>query len=314
MIAGSLRGRVEEAFPVAPLTTYRLGGKAELYVEPAGAHDLVALGRALKEAGVAAGEIPILALGRGSNLVISDEGLPGIVLRMGPAFSWIEPRPEHPGLVAGASTPLPQVANWAARRGLSGLEWLVSIPGSVGGAVRMNAGAHGGETAGALVTATVFDLDELALVKRPPASLHFAYRRSSLTERDVVVEATFELDRDNVARIKARMENYRKHRAQTQPGALQNAGSVFKNPEGDSSGRLVEAAGLKGFSVGGASVSDLHANFFMAGPQASAQDVYDLVHTVRALVRDRFGVELEPEIRFAGRFRPAAGAEVADGG
>jgi UDP-N-acetylmuramate dehydrogenase len=186
------------------------------------------------------------------------------------------------------------------------LEFAVSIPGSVGGAVRMNAGAHGGEISDSLASVTLFDLDDLE-VRRPPVSaLEFGYRRSNLTEKDLVLDATFDLDPGELSAIRAKMDGYRKHRSATQPGAVQNAGSVFKNPPGDSAGRLVEAAGLKGFRVGGASVSELHANFAMAGEEASAQDVYDLVQEVRRRVREASGVELEPEIRFVGSFTRSA--------
>jgi UDP-N-acetylmuramate dehydrogenase len=167
----------------------------------------------------------------------------------------------------------------------------------------MNAGAHGRAIGDSLHSATIFSLDRLVLERRAAASLGLSYRRSDLTANDVVVEARFELSAAPEAEVRERMESYRRHRAQTQPGAVQNAGSVFKNPPGDAAGRLVEAAGLKGFRVGGAAVSELHANFFVAGPGASAQDVYDLVSAVKARVLEAFGVTLEEEIRFVGAFR-----------
>jgi UDP-N-acetylmuramate dehydrogenase len=299
LLRDRLEGRVEVDRPLAALTTYRLGGPAALYVEPRSAADLTALGEVLRARHP--GGVPVLALGRGSNLVVSDSGFPGVVIRMGQAFSWIDPAGES-GLEAGASTSLPLLANWAARRGLAGLEFAVAIPGSVGGAVRMNAGAHGGSVADHLDSAGVFALDDLELVRRRRDELGFAYRRSSLTENDVVVDARFELTADDPGAIRRRMDSYRRHRAETQPGAVQNAGSVFKNPAGDSAGRLVEAAGLKGFRVGGAAVSELHANFFVAGEGASAQDVYDLVKEVKRRVHAASGVELEEEIRFVGAF------------
>jgi UDP-N-acetylmuramate dehydrogenase len=296
-----LRGRVEAERPLAGLTTYRLGGPARLYVEPADPADIDALGDTLRDAP----GVPLLVLGRGSNVVVSDGGWPGIALRLGPAFAWIEPLEvaDAPGgLRAGAGTPLPTLANWAARRGLSGLEFLVAIPGSVGGAVRMNAGAHGGAVADTLCGARVADLARAAIAARAAGDLDLGYRRSNLASHDVVLDATFALRADDGSAIRARMDEYRRHRAATQPGALQNAGSVFRNPPGDAAGRLVEAAGLKGWRVGGACVADLHANFFIADPGAAAQDVFDLVEGVAERVRSLFGVELEPEIRFAGAF------------
>lgn len=236
-------------------------------------------------------------------MVVSDEGWPGIVLRLAEGWSWIRGAGET-SMQAGASTPLPQAANWAARRSLSGFEFAVGIPGSIGGAVRMNAGAHGASTADILRTATVLDLHDFAVEERSGEMLEFGYRYSNLSPSNVVLDATFDLTPDADHAIRARMDKYRKHRADTQPGALQNAGSVFKNPAGESAGRLVEAAGLKGFRVGGAWVSDLHANFFMAADDATSQDVFALVAQVRARVKERFGVDLEPEIRFVGDFQP----------
>jgi UDP-N-acetylmuramate dehydrogenase len=295
--------RVETDFDLARYTTYRLGGPAALYVEPATAADLQTLGTLLRQAD--SERPPVLILGRGSNLVISDQGFPGVVIRMGTAFASLKSGGPT-ALVAGASSTLPQLANWAARRCLTGLEFTISIPGSVGGAVRMNAGAHGSEISDHLSSVTLFDLDDLQLSRPSPSSLGFAYRRSNLTEQDLVIDATFELEPDDPQMIRGRMDSYRKHRSDTQPGAAQNAGSVFKNPPGESAGRLVEGAGLKGYRVGGASVSELHANFFMAGEGATAQDVYDLVQEVRRRVKESSGVDLEPEIRFVGAFQDRA--------
>jgi UDP-N-acetylmuramate dehydrogenase len=297
-------GTVALDYPIGRLTTYRLGGSAALYFEPQSTEDLDALGAVLRAGGVGPGELPTLILGRGSNMVISDEGWPGLILRMGDAFSWVRAADADPdGLTAGASTDLPRLVNWAARRSLSGLEFAIAIPGSVGGAVRMNAGAHGRDVASCLVSASVFDIDSWTLDAVGRDSLGFSYRRSNLTSRRIVVDATFVLQRDDSDAIRRRIEEYRRHRSQTQPGAVQNAGSVFKNPPDDSAGRLVEAAGLKGLRVGGAHVSELHANFFVADAGAAAQDVFDLVKEVQNRVSERFSVRLEPEIRFVGAFR-----------
>jgi UDP-N-acetylmuramate dehydrogenase len=302
-VARSLRkdfsGRVETVFPLGRLTTYRLGGPAALYVEPSSAADLEVLGRELQAH--EEGDVPVLPLGRGSNLVVSDQGFDGVVIRMGDAFSWMKEWGES-GLDAGASTSLPLLSNWAARRSLSGLEFAVAIPGSVGGAIRMNAGAHGSDVSERLDSVTVFDLTRLALDERRASELGFSYRSSALGSADLVVSARWGLMSAPEKDIRAKMESYRKHRAETQPGAVQNAGSVFKNPPGDSAGRLVEAAGLKGWRVGGAAVSELHANFFVAEPGATAQEVFDLVTAVKRRVHEAFGVTLEEEIRFVGAF------------
>lgn len=300
------RGRVALDFALASMTTYRLGGPAALFFEPDGIEDVIKLTPALTSAGLDPAAVPLLVLGRGSNVVISDRGFDGVVLRMGNGLSWITADPElERGVRAGAATSMPLLANWAARRSFSGLEFTVGVPGSVGGGVRMNAGAHGGSIADTLVSAEVFDLVSGDVTTRRTADLHMEYRRSGLAPTEVVVEAAFELVADSQDAIRARMEEYRRHRAETQPGALQNAGSTFKNPPGDSAGRLVESAGLKGFGVGGAHVSELHANFFIASSDATAQDVFDLVQEVRRRVFDTTGIELEPEVRFVGPFDSA---------
>ena len=297
-----LTGSVETDRQLGALTTYRVGGPAALYVEPSSIDDLESLAKVLREQGN--DDLPILSLGRGSNIVISDQGFPGLVIRLGSAFSTVRSRDDgEEGLIAGGAAPLPTLANWSARRDLAGLEFCIAIPGSVGGGVRMNAGAHGREIRDSLTSVRLFDVDRVQIDVRDADTLGFRYRGSDLTDAHVVVEATFALTPEPGGAVRERMETYRRHRAETQPGALQNAGSTFKNPPGDHAGRLVEAAGLKGFSVGGASVSELHANFFMASEGATSQDVYDLVHEVRARVLDRFGIELQPEVRFVGDFK-----------
>ena len=307
------RGRVSLDHSLASMTTYRLGGPAALFFEPADLDDLAPLTPALRSGGLDPAGVPLLVLGRGSNVVVSDRGFDGIVLRMGAGLSWIAADPHLERRVrAGAATSMPLLANWAARRSLGGLEFTVGIPGSVGGGVRMNAGAHGGSIADTLVEVRVFDLTSGEVTTRAAGDLQMTYRRSALAPTEVVVEAAFELVPDSEEAIRARMEEYRRHRAETQPGALQNAGSTFKNPPGDSAGRLVESVGLKGFGVGGAHVSELHANFFIASSEATAQDVFDLVQEVRRRVLDATGVELEPEVRFVGPFDSAVPrAEVA---
>jgi UDP-N-acetylmuramate dehydrogenase len=310
-IGPKISGHVETGRVLARLTTYRLGGPAGLYVEPADIDDLKILGEALRVFAEERGPLPVLTFGRGSNIVISDRGFPGVVVRLrARSFAAIESSGDA-GLRAGAATSLPLLANWAGRRALTGIEFLIAIPGSVGGAVRMNAGAHGREIKDVLANGTVFGLDDLEVSSRGPADLDFAYRSSALTERDVVLEASLVLTASDGTSVRARMDDYRRHRAVTQPPAVQNAGSTFKNPPGDHAGRLVEAAGLKGARVGGAAVSALHANFFVTDEGASAQDVYDLVQLVREKVAREFGVDLEPEVRFVGAFEdPARAKEV----
>jgi UDP-N-acetylmuramate dehydrogenase len=301
LLSSSARGRVARDVRLAPMTTYKLGGPASLLFEPHDVDDLSLLAEVLRKVD-AAGDV--FALGRGSNVVISDHGWKGVVVRMSDAWNRIDEKGD--ACVAGAATSLPVLANWAARRGLSGVEFGVAIPGSVGGAVRMKAGAHGGQMSDHLGRVRLFDLRASDVVEVAPAGLELSYRHSNLADHQIVLEAELLLQPDDAGAIRARMEDYRRHRAATQPGAHQNAGSTFKNPPGDSAGRLVEAAGLKGFRVGAAHVSELHANFFIAPEGASAQDVFDLVEEVGARVAEVAGVELEPEVRFLGDFATRA--------
>ena len=301
----SATGVVELDRPLAGLTTYRLGGPASIYFEPAGEADLVVLGRALTTSDLDPRDISVLVLGRGSNVVVSDEGFPGVVIRMGPAFQSIEPIDGRPNsLRTGASTPLPMLANWAARRGLSGVEFAVGIPGSVGGAVRMNAGAHGQEMSDCLVSVRGFSLVDLALHDTAAGDLALGYRTSNLTDKDIVTSAELDLTPAEAPEIRPGWTSTEDTAPRPNPGLFRTRAARSENPPGDSAGRLVEAAGLKGYRVGGVRVSELHANFFVASEEATAQNVFDLVQDVKRMVKERFGVELQPEVRFVGPFVP----------
>lgn len=278
------------------LTTYKLGGPARWLVEVEDERTLSLLAEAL-----AADPQPVLVVGRGSNLVVSDEGFPGVAVQLGSAFNRVEVL-EDGTVRAGAATPLPMLARRAVREGRGGLEFFVGIPGSVGGAVRMNAGCYGSDTGEWLISARVADLTTGMAEDRAAATLGLGYRHSELEDRHLVLEASFRSKSVDPEEAAALMREVTAWRRESQPGGTLNAGSVFKNPPGDAAGRLIDALGLKGFRVGGASVSTKHANFFVAGEGASAQDVYDLVRAVQQRVWEEAGVRLEPEIRFAGRF------------
>lgn len=290
-------GLVERDVVLGSLTTYKLGGPAQFYAEVDSVEELDAL------AGAWSAERPeILVVGRGSNLVISDAGWPGLAIRFGSAFATVELGAE--GRVrAGAATSLPKLAREMARAGRGGLEFFVGIPGSVGGAIRMNAGGHGSQTADWLVEAEVYRLEEAKVDVRPAADLEFGYRSSALAPGELVLSALFKTVATEAEEAEAKLREITRWRRTYQPGGTLNAGSVFRNPPGDAAGRIIDELGLKGFRVGGAAVSRKHANFFEADPGASAQDVYDLVHAVRAIVADKTGVELTPEVQFAGRFQ-----------
>ncbi|MFM7718079.1 MAG: UDP-N-acetylmuramate dehydrogenase [Actinomycetota bacterium] len=287
--------RLRERVSIAPLTTFRLGGPAALYLEPESLDDLRAIARA-----VAATDIAVVVLGKGSNVLVSDAGVDGLVLRLGRGFRWAAREGSH--LTAGGAMPLPALAGIALSHGLAGLEFGIAIPATLGGAVRMNAGAHGRSLADVVERVDVFDLRDggVRSVEAPDAG--FRYRGSEFGESAVVVGARLGLEPGDRDAIRTRMDEARAWRRETQPVAEPNCGSVFKNPEGAHAARLVEEAGCKGLAVGGASVSRKHANFIVAGEGARADDVARLIAAVRDAVRERTGIELEPEVRFLGAF------------
>jgi UDP-N-acetylmuramate dehydrogenase len=287
--------RVRADVPMAPLTTFRVGGPAGLYLEPESEDDLAAAGRAIVEAG-----IPVVVLGRGSNVLVADGGFPGLVLRLGRSYRWSARDGDH--LTAGGAMPLPAMSGVALRHSLAGLEFGVAIPATLGGAVRMNAGAHGHEMAEVLDSMEVYRLREGSAVTIRPAEAGFSYRRSFLGQDTVVIGARLRLNLGDPAAIRARMDEARAWRRATQPLAEPNCGSVFKNPPGDHAARLIEAAGAKGRRAGGAAVSTKHANFIVTEPGARAADVVALIEEVRSLVEAHDGVRLESEVQLVGTF------------
>ncbi len=286
-------GTVTEDVPLGPFTTYKSGGPAR-YLFQAG--DLEQL-RDLAATGVIE-SLPTLVLGRGSNLVVADRGFPGLVIRLGPGFARID----VDGLLvrAGAAATLAQVARTSVNAGVGGLEVLVGIPGSVGGAVRQNAGCFGTETRDRLVSATVLDLATGVMSTRTVDDLDLSYRHSNVAPRDVVLEAVFQGIPGDVTAGLAEMRRITRWRRDNQPGGTFNAGSVFKNPPGDTAGEIIDRLGLKGLSVGDVAVSEKHANFFVAGPGATSKDIHGLVELVKDRVREATGTILEPEIQFVG--------------
>jgi len=293
-VAASLAGRAVPDQPLGARTTYRVGGHAALLVEAHGEDDLVAVHRAL----VAAGDpVPLLVVGQGSNLLVADTGFPGLVVVLGGEFDFVD---VHDTTVrAGGSASLPKVARKSAAAGLRGLEWGVGVPGSVGGALRMNAGGHGSDIAAVLDQCRLFDLSAGEAAVWGPDRLGLGYRRSDVGPGDAVVWAEFALtvgDRDAAMEAVTEVVRWRREH---QPGGS-NAGSVFTNPAGDSAGRLVDEAGLKGLRMGSAQVSPKHANFIQADSGGSADDVHRLIDYVRSVVADRTGVVLEPEVRLVG--------------
>jgi UDP-N-acetylmuramate dehydrogenase len=304
-----LPGRIERGVALAGLTTYHLGGPVAVLARLASAEALAAIVPV-----VAARRPPLLLVGRGSNLLVADRGFPGLGLVLGGDFETVDPGLGAGVVHAGAAVPLPVLARRTAAAGRTGLEFFVGIPGSVGGAVRMNAGGHGRETADVLVVAEVVDLagDGGEPRRRDPDTLGLGYRRSDLTPTELVVGATFTATADSVPECERRIADVVRWRREHQPGGA-NAGSVFANPPGDSAGRIIDAVGLKGLKVGGAVVSEKHANFFQAEEGATADDVYRLVLEVQQRVREATGIELRPELRMVGFGAMVGFEETPDG-
>jgi UDP-N-acetylmuramate dehydrogenase len=290
---------IKPQLSLASFTSYKVGGAAEWFVTPRSLADLKASYAWAHQEG-----LPVTLLGAGSNLLISDQGLPGLVIctryLRHTAFD------ETQGLItAGAGEPIVRLAWQAADRGWEGMEWAVGIPGTVGGAVYMNAGAHQLDTAGILDSAVVLNPDG-SFTTLTNADLGFSYRTSVLqSDKRIVVEATFQLspgaDPDGV---KARTDHHFQHRHKTQPYDQPSCGSVFRNPGPKTSGWLVENTGLKGYAIGGAQVSQLHANFILNTGNATANDIYHLIFAVQRQVWEKWGVHLEPEVLMLGEFEP----------
>ena len=290
--AAILGSRARRDHPLGPLTTYRVGGSAALFLTAETEADLQLARRAVVETG-----IPVLVVGRGSNLLVADAGFAGLAVTLGAAFTAIDI--DGTRVRAGGAVSLPVLARQTAAAGLTGLEWAVGVPGSVGGAVRMNAGGHGSDTAGPLVRYRFVDLAGGEDGEFDAGRLGFGYRRSSVEPSHVVVWGEYELAPGDAETSAAEISEIVRWRREHQPGG-QNAGSVFTNPPDDSAGRLVEAAGLKGHRLGTAHVSTKHANFIQADDGGSADDVLALVHEVQRIVAERTGIHLHPELRVVG--------------
>ncbi len=287
-----MRGVLRRGVPLAPLTWLRVGGPAEAIFQPADAEDLASFLAALP-AGV-----PVLPLGVASNLLVRDGGLEGVVIRFGGPLARIVA--EGDLVLAGAGALDQRVAQEAQRAGLGGLEFLIGIPGTVGGAVRMNAGAFGGETKDRLVWAEALDRQG-KLHRLTNGDLGFAYRRSALPPDWIVVRTAFQGQPADPAAILDRMNAIRAEREAAQPLRVATGGSTFKNPSGHKAWQLIDAAGCRGLRLGSAMVSEKHCNFLINTGGASADEVERLGEVVRQRVRDHSGVELEWEVIRVGR-------------
>lgn len=286
--------RVREHEPLGPRTTYRVGGSARLFVTVAAASDLEELGPLMCATGLA-----LLTLGNGSNLLIDDGEHELLALHLEGELAALTWRDEDDRVVveAGAGLDLPIAARRLAKEGIVGFEWAVGVPGTFGGAVAMNAGGHGDDLAGSIESADVWRSGQMT--KRPRDELALGYRTSAIDNNDVVVSVRLALSRGSANDAEERVREIVRWRREHQPGGP-NAGSVFRNPEGDFAARLIDAAGCKGLRVGSATVSEKHANFVQADQNGLARDVYNLINLIKERVVAYSGVELVVENRLIG--------------
>ena len=296
-----IQGEVRQNEPMSKHTSLRVGGPADLFIIPKDIDDVKTIYRHL-------GETPLFVLGEGTNLLVSDRGFRGIVLSLSENFKsiqaplfWRTAEGEEKAVVkVGAGVKMSYLVKYLARYSLTGIEDLVGIPGSLGGAVIMNAGAEGTEIGQAIRSVTrVTSQGEIEVTQKK--DLIFRYRKTLFPDGGgIVVEAELELKKGEAVDIQNKIDRHLSRRRNTQPLSLPNSGSVFKNPEGDKAGRLIEAAGLKGFSIGEAGISIKHANFIVNKGEAQAADVLDLIRHIQKVVREKTGVDLETEVVIAG--------------
>ncbi len=280
--------------PMSKHTTFRIGGNADVFVTPTitQVSEVIALAKEYK--------IPITVIGNGSNLLVGDKGIRGVVVSFAKPADKIQL--EGNRMTIGAGTLLSRAAQEAAKHGLAGLEFAAGIPGSLGGAIVMNAGAYGGEMKDVVISAKVLtpenEIKDLSLVE-----LDFSYRHSCIPEKKyIVLEATIELTQGKEQEIRERMADLKKRRIEKQPLEYPSAGSTFKRPEGYFAGKLIQDAQLRGYSVGGAQVSEKHCGFVINKGGATAADVITLIQDVKAKVYEKFQVEMEPEVKMIGEF------------
>jgi UDP-N-acetylmuramate dehydrogenase len=287
-----LRGRMLANEPLGPLTWFRVGGPAQLLFTPADEDDLGYFLRHLP------GEVPIYVVGVGSNLIVRDGGMPGVVIRLGPR-GFGETSAEGEFVRAGTAALDKRVAEAAAAADIGGLEFYFGIPGTIGGALRMNAGANGGETRDVLIEATAIGRDGTKHVF-DNAGMKFEYRNSRIFPSVIFTSARFRGRIETPEKIRARMAEVQHHRETAQPIREKTGGSTFKNPPGKSAWKLIDAAGCRGLRVGGAQVSEMHCNFLINTGEATAHDIETLGETVRSRVKENSGIELQWEIKRIG--------------
>lgn len=294
-IRRAFSGRIAIQEPLAKYTTFRIGGPADIYLEPLDKADALSLIRYLRRQ-----ELPFFLMGNGSNVLVADEGIRGAVVNLEAGFGYANVQ-EDGTITAGAGIRLAKFVDFCIGQGCQGAEMLAGIPGTLGGAVIMNAGAYGGEISDHMISVEVIRGDKLVKIRKEEGG--FAYRTSGL-HGDVILEATFEFPQGVSEEMRMIRRATMLKRNTSQPVKWPNAGSIFKNPPGHFAAKLIQDCGLKGCRVGDAEISDLHANFIINLGGASAHDVLTLIDIAREAVRARFGIELELEIKLVG-FEPS---------
>lgn len=286
-----LTGTIHENVPLAPFTTFRIGGNAKMYVEPTTPEDVIAI-----EQYVAEHHIPLFIIGNGSNVLISDDGFDGIVMNLETGFNTLAC--DEQIVTVGSGTRMATFVDFVIRNKLQGVEMLAGIPATIGGAIWMNAGCYGGETSDHLLDVTI--IRNLALVRLTKEQCAFRYRHSGFQKDDVVLSARFAFEIGDPTELREMKLKHLKHRNDVQPVNLPNCGSVFKNPKPRFSAELIEQAGLKGTCIGGAQISPKHANFIVNIDHASANDIIALMNLARKQVFDEHQIVLEPEVQLIG--------------
>ncbi|MGI9016365.1 MAG: UDP-N-acetylmuramate dehydrogenase [Euzebya sp.] len=300
-LRAEVAGTVQAEVSLARHTTLGVGGLARAVLRAESTEDLQAAARVCRDHG-----LPWLIIGRGSNLLVADSGWDGLVILLGKGLRGVDvisdQDPQDVRVQVGAAEPMPVLANKLERLGLQGMAFGVAIPGTVGGAVRMNAGAHGAQLADVLVWAQVVRLDSGSAQRITAPELQMSYRHTALPDAAVVTQVEVSLSAGDGPTLAAEMADMRQWRRDHQPINQPSCGSVFRNPEGDSAGRLIDSADLLGYQVGGARISTKHANFITVTPQARAADVYAIIRHAQREVRRVHGIVLHPEVVIAGEF------------
>ena len=300
LASSALGPSLQKDYGLAPHTTYRVGGPARLFVAVNDLAELEALAAIVSDLAGTVPPVPVLVVGRGSNLLVADRGFDGLAIALGSRLTRFEI--DGPMVIASGGALLPVVARASVEAGLTGFEWAVGVPGTVGGAVRMNAGGHGSDMSESLVDAVVVDLHRGDTTVRTAADLRLGYRTSIIAAHQVVASVRLKLRLGDWEDSRAELTEIVHWRRTNQPGG-RNAGSVFTNPEHAAAGELIESAGAKGLRIGTAEVSAKHANFIQSDEGGHASDIVEVMREVRRRVRDAYGIELSAETHLVG-FEP----------